>query len=322
MDFNYNRPIRVLSIIVLFFFCWTFAGGFDVAYAIKNSEQQSANSNQASGSNQQSKTLKHEEKFQKTIEDITQIVNDTSTDTDTKKNKLKTKRTEVEGLDVEIKKQLNDTERFLKEKGLPPEILERHRKFVKHYEDNLNELKRNIDEVEKSKTKSEADAAISRAKAHLEKIKAPSKHKKLDPNRLPHRTAEPVWIEPRTTPEQFKTEDRAQNQEHRQKPILVASAGPLKGLLNMSAEVQKSGSAVASDFSTSGLPGLVVAQATNVPTDADLAETPEVQFTEELREIAALLENNPVYLYEFVRNNFNYEPYYGSIKGSQSTLLL
>ncbi len=58
------------------------------------------------------------------------------------------------------------------------------------------------------------------------------------------------------------------------------------------------------------------------PTPEDLAETPEVQFTPALRQIATLLENDPVPLYEFVRNTFAFEPYYGSVKGSQATLSL
>ena len=62
--------------------------------------------------------------------------------------------------------------RCLKEKGLPPEILERHYKFVKHYEDNLKELNDNLDAIDKSKKKSDAEAAIGRAKSHLEKVKA------------------------------------------------------------------------------------------------------------------------------------------------------
>ena len=50
----------------------------DIAYAIKDSEQQSTISNQqnsqkSSGSNQKSKPQKSEEKVQKTIEDITQM---------------------------------------------------------------------------------------------------------------------------------------------------------------------------------------------------------------------------------------------------------
>ena len=39
--------------------------------------------------------------------------------------------------------------------------------------------------------------AIEKTKAFLEKVKPPKKHIPLDPNKLPHRTAEPVWKEPR-----------------------------------------------------------------------------------------------------------------------------
>jgi len=122
-----HRVFKPIALTVLFFFCWTFAGGFDVAYAIKNSSQHTVDSSQGNPTknSQKSKTQRPEEKFQKTIEDIEQILTDTSTDTDTKKNKIKNKKSEIEGLDVEIKKQFSDTEKKLKDEGLPNEILER-----------------------------------------------------------------------------------------------------------------------------------------------------------------------------------------------------
>jgi transglutaminase-like putative cysteine protease len=55
-------------------------------------------------------------------------------------------------------------------------------------------------------------------------------------------------------------------------------------------------------------------------TDADLAETIEVQFTAEIRELAANLSYNPIKMYEYVLNNFDFEIYYGSLKGAQETL--
>src|SRR4030043_1211153 len=233
MDLKHNLPIKVISIIVLFFFCWSFGGIFDVvAVAATHSKQTGKSSQKSPSSDQQSSASadqpmagKPEEKFQKTLEDIEQILIDTSTDTDTKKNKLKTKKSEIESLDVEIKKQFADTEKKLKDEGLPNEILERHYNFVKKYEDNLNELKNNLDTIDKAKDKKETDDAIEKTKQFLEKAKPPKKHVPLDPNKLPHRTAEPVWIEPRTSPEEFKRakEQIAKNRE--QKPILVASAG-------------------------------------------------------------------------------------------------
>ncbi|MEJ6951919.1 transglutaminase-like domain-containing protein [Natronospora cellulosivora (SeqCode)] len=52
----------------------------------------------------------------------------------------------------------------------------------------------------------------------------------------------------------------------------------------------------------------------------DLQETIEIQFTPEIRELARDLDHNPVKIYEYIRNNFDYEPYYGSVRGSQETL--
>ncbi|MGM0370870.1 MAG: transglutaminase-like domain-containing protein, partial [Bacillota bacterium] len=52
----------------------------------------------------------------------------------------------------------------------------------------------------------------------------------------------------------------------------------------------------------------------------DLQETIEIEFTPEIKELARQLDNDPVKIYEHVRNNFDYEPYYGSVKGAQQTL--
>jgi len=363
MDFRYKPAIRIISFVTLLFFCWTFGGIFDiVAFAATDSKQPAGSSKQLTGqssSQTQPKIPKPDEKFQKTVESIEQILNDTSADTDTKKNKLKTKRSEIEGLDTAIKKQFSDTERFLKEKGLPPEILERHYKFVKHYEDNLKELNDNLVAIDKSRTKSEADAAISRARAHLEKVKAPSKHTPLDPNKLPHRSAEPVWIEPRTSPEQFlkdspksqvaslksKTIPEARqiplnppllkgevkggiasvqsptlvkggeggffdqsSTERKHEQILVASNGSLNGLLN-------------SPIPDTQSPAPVLLALADPPTDADLAENGiEIVFTPAIQAKATELGHNPVKIYNWVRNNIEFVPTYGSIQGADYCL--
>ena len=286
MDFRYKPLTRVISLTVLLFFCWTFGGIFDIAYAIKNSEQPSAinnqqNSQKSSGSNQKAKTQKSEEKFQKTIDAITQIVNDTATDTDTKKNKLKTKKSEIESLDVEIKKQFADTEKKLKDTGLPAEILERHHKFVRHYEDNLKELNDNLDAIQKHSAKSkELSEAIEKTKIFLEKVKPPKKHVPLDPNKLPHRTAEPVFIEPRLNKEDFKEIQDARYKMQDKKyhasgivdhaSVLVASNGSLNGILTRNPEPETQ--------------NYIQVALADPPTDADLAETIEVKFTPRYRQ--------------------------------------
>lgn len=300
MGFKYSRSVRHISIIVLTFFLWTFGGLFDVAYAIKNDQKSTASSKPSQGN-------RSGEKFQKSIDGIYQALSDTTADTDKKKNRVRGKKAEIETLDVEIKKQFQETEKKLRDEGLPPEILDRHYRFVKHYEDNLQELMNNLDDIDKAKGKGDADAAMERAKAHLEKVKSPKKHKALDPNKLPHRQPEVEKMEPRTSPEQFieGKEQRANSIE--QEPILVASNGPLKSLLNSSIPNPRS------------LTPELLALA-NPPTSADLAETIEVQFTPEINAKAQELQNNPVKIYNWVRSNIEYVPTYGSIQGANMCL--
>ncbi|MES1242910.1 MAG: transglutaminase-like domain-containing protein [Acidobacteriota bacterium] len=56
------------------------------------------------------------------------------------------------------------------------------------------------------------------------------------------------------------------------------------------------------------------------PTPADLAATEDAQITPEIRALAASLGNQPVRIYDWVRNNIEFYPTYGSVQGSQMTL--
>ncbi len=49
-------------------------------------------------------------------------------------------------------------------------------------------------------------------------------------------------------------------------------------------------------------------------------EKPDVVLSSEIRAQAAELGNDPVRIYEFVRNEFEYQAYYGLMKGPESTL--
>ncbi|MEW6054877.1 MAG: transglutaminase domain-containing protein [Nitrospirota bacterium] len=305
MKAHHNLALKIIAVLILFFFTWTFGGLFDIAYAVKNS-QQAIGSRQESKSkgNQQSKPEKPEEKFQRTLDEIEQIIQEVEkvgSLEDEKKNKLKTKKTEIDALDVEIKKQFAETEKKLKDEGLPQEILDRHYNFVKHYNDNLKELKDNLDAIDKAKTENERGKEIEKAKKFLEKVTPPKKHTPLDPNKLPHRTMEPVFIEPRTAPEQFTEGVVKQAKSNQHKPILVASNGSLDGLLASANEP-------------------ILLAAANPPTSDDLSQTIEVQFTPAIQAKAAELNHNPTKIYNWVRNNIEYVPTHGSIQGADYCL--
>lgn len=214
------------------------------------------------------------------------------------------KRDTLLSADREIRKEFDQTEAFLKEKGLPQEILDRHEAAVSDYEKNFNQLKGYLTQVDQahrayvSATERGNETAAQAAERDLEStlsafddfLKANVKdppHQPLDPNNLPHRTPKPTERKPRLKKEEFA---------EFQPQIRLAYNGD---------------------------PGnLMLAQATSdLPTPADLAETIEVQFTPEIQTLAAELEHNPVKIYNWVHNNIDFVPTYGSIQGAHMCLL-
>ncbi|MEW6680380.1 MAG: transglutaminase-like domain-containing protein, partial [bacterium] len=93
-------------------------------------------------------------------------------------------------------KEFKQTEEFLKEKKLPDKILQRHYDFVKQYNENYKKLKEGIEGAKKGKTKE--------LKEFLEKAQYKEKRRPLDPNKLPHRLAEPIFKKPKAGIEEFK----------------------------------------------------------------------------------------------------------------------
>lgn len=65
--------------------------------------------------------------------------------------------------------------------------------------------------------------------------------------------------------------------------------------------------------------GASISALPRTPTGEDLAETPETKQSEEIKTLADSL-GTPVNIYEYVRNNIEFEPYYGSRKGALGTL--
>jgi hypothetical protein len=326
---------RIAASILCAVFLWTFGGFFDIAYAFKKSSQRSAFSDQHS---KKEKTAA--QKFQEVLVEMEEVVNESELLACVKSEKLKEKEGEIDALDSEVKRQFAETEQKLMDRGAPRKILSRHRDFVSNYESDLNILKSNIAAIGKAKTRKELDKAVEAAKEHFEKNRAPEKHKPVDPALLPHRSVEPGFKEPRTKPGQFLADGGAGLPAcpdfgcTGKGEILLASNGPLEGLL--SAEVQKSRSAKVTDFpafpshslntyelsdsrsndASDPLDYILLAQTLNPPTADDLSETIEVRFTPSITDKAAELEHHPLKIYEWVRNNINFIPTYGSVQGA------
>lgn len=56
-------------------------------------------------------------------------------------------------------------------------------------------------------------------------------------------------------------------------------------------------------------------------TEEDLKRELELKYTYDLDEFIEMLDRDPVKIFWYIRNNFDYEPYYGSMKGPEGTFL-
>lgn len=317
-----HRILRAVTFLIIFFFAWTMGGMFNIAYAAYNEIQKPAAD--------QKQSLKPEEKFQKAVDSLKDVISRKASWSN-RRSELKEKRNAIESLDVEIKSQFAETEKKLRNAGLPQEILQRHYNFVKHYEDNLKELRANLDAADIAKTDTEFETHAQKIRQHLEKTSPPRKHKPLDPNKLPHRLSDIKRKEPRTKPEEFQKDikqtagvvipaqagnktapvslrgDSQAPWQSGNQPLLLASNGPLSGLVEKLPKNEKQ---------QSSPQPLVLALAHDTPTSDDLAETVDVQLTSAIRAKAAELNYSPVKIYNWVRNNVEYVPTYGSIQGA------
>lgn len=294
----FRRHSKAIAMVVLCFFTWTSGGVFSVAHAAQDAIKK------GNFEKQQKKTEGPEERLSKVTDELQEVLADPKADVDAKKLKLKAAMASIEAVDPEIRKEFAATEKKLKDAKLPDEILQRHYRFVKRYEENHAELKGSVDRIEKAKSKAETEAEIGKAEKFLQKVKARKKQTPLDPNNLPHRQPKVKKREPRLNKEEFEKDLKKDKTSWRdQKRVMVASAGSLAGLL------------VSSNVTA-------VTPITKEPAGpADLAETIEVQLTPEIRAKALELEYKPLKIYEWVRNSVEFVPTWGSIQGANHTLL-
>ncbi len=202
-----------------------------------------------------------------------------------------------EGLDQlrdlreEVLADFAETGEWLGEKGLPEQIRQRHQSAVDAFEDSYRALERQLKKTLKASRK--AARARGRGPATkeigiLEKSlrDAEKSLDRLAPER-PHTPIDPLKLPHRT----------AELKE--QAPRLTA------------AELDAAATAV--DATT---PGTKAAPA----TPDDVAPTVDAQFTPEIIDLAASLDNDPLKIYEFVRNSIRFVPTAGSTQGAAACL--
>ena len=213
---------------------------------------------------------------------------------DAKVADIRSKTVEISKLDADIDQGFKDTEKRLKDAKVPQEILDRHDVAVLQYKNRKAEFERLTAKVEQANDRNDRagrQIALADLGTFMAKYPNAKSHQYTDPNKLPFGTGSGKVREPYTTKEQYQASLFPPKYEK----IMLAGAIP---------------------------DGLKLAQATlpPLPAPADTAETEDVQITQAIRDQAAALNNNPVKIYNWVRNNIAFIPSYGSIQGSDMTL--
>lgn len=191
----------------------------------------------------------------------------------------------------------------IEKKKLPDEILNRHREFVQQYESKYEALLEHLGSIESAHNqttgfwarlkgtskKVDWDGVIGKTLAFLEKNTPSPPQSHFDPKNLPHRS--------------LKTD----------KPI----APKLTSKEWINAFPKES---VGAGLAPAGKSSPIKLAATAQTTPADLEETIEVKFTPEIRQLADSLDKNPVKIFNWVRNNIDFIPTWGSIQSAQLCL--
>ena len=196
----------------------------------------------------------------------------------------------------------------LNQNNLPKEILKRHIQSVREYEAKYDSMMARLERIESAQNKTtglwsrltggDKDVnwkdVLGDTLDFLEKNIPRSGKVRVDPHNLPHRS--------------LKTDNPIQPKLTRDDWLKVFPQEAIS--LSPEAGSSLSGSAR----------GLSVSTAIMSTAPEDLAETVEVKFTPEIRQLADSLEKNPVKIFNWVRNNIDFVPTWGSIQGAQLCL--
>lgn len=335
----------LVTIVTLAFFSWTYLPLYQIAAYAAVSKHESKNIKSVS------KKQKPEERLEQLLDDLKEKTGKAQEkaakreDTTSDIKEIKSRKTEIDALDADLRKDFAATEKRLRDANLPKEILNRHNAFVKNYEDSLAELKANFDAIEKAKTPSALTTELAKTRKHLDRVKPPKKHIPLDPNKLPNRIVKAKERQPKLKKEEWEKELKKDPKKtktalrQQQKPIIVASNGPLTGLLSGTDPISVSNPQESylqlADLLTDGL--IQTAQTSSygkhpfppeiypLPWETDMTpedkiETPETHVTDAIRAKAAELQNNPILMFNWLRNNIYLVPSYGSIQGADMCL--
>lgn len=190
---------------------------------------------------------------------------------------------------ADMLKSLQDQTQWMEDKKLPEKILQRQRAKLADYENQYQTLLNRLNAFYAAEDLTTQGAEAEQLNEFMQQHQIKQSNQPFDPNNLP-------W----GSPDPEKTPKPANTVEE-----LLSSSG---------VSPYPQGIEVASNNAIPPLGDI------NGPTASDLGENIEVQLTDEIRAKAAELDHDPVKIYNWVRNNTEWLPTFGSIQGSQYTM--
>ena len=186
------------------------------------------------------------------------------------------------------------TEAHIQAHHLPAEIEQRQQQAVKTYRARMDGLMAELKAADATKDTPTFQQHVANAKAQMDKTQVQPFHEKFDPKHLPFSVAKPTSQKPRLTKKDYLA-----------RPVMAPKR------VQMAANGSLAGIVTAADL------GILPTS----PSDPSyLAPTDDVQITPAIQAEAKALNNDPVQIYNWVHNNVEYIPTYGSIQGSDMTL--
>lgn len=197
----------------------------------------------------------------------------------------------LSGLNQTAMEQFQQTEALLLQKQLPAEILQRHADTVAHYQTQFAELSVRLKEVLRADSLQTQGKAMDALDQLMEQQKLKKSHQSTNPEQLPWRTPDPSKV---------RKPGQSADELSRLTGISPLPQGVMVAAHTLPADI----------FSLLG-----------GPVPEDLMETTDIRITDAIRDLAEnQLGDDPVAIYNWVRNNIEFVPSYGSIQGADYTL--
>jgi len=181
------------------------------------------------------------------------------------------------------------TRQHLEDHKLPDSIKQRHAQALKDYRANMQQLRQQLKDFKAAHDRKDAANArryLKKLAQFLDKAQKHRHHQLFDPNNLPFGTPNGKTRAPK------ESQRELDEMVHPPKPIAANALTP----------------------------GMLANDPGPTPTAADLAATEDAPLTDAIKAQATALHNNPVEIYNWVRNTVEFLPTYGFIQGADLTL--